>query len=151
MYFWNLKKVEHLLAEKKLSDADMFPYLLVTTFLYTLVLFPISWEVNKWDIIGHLITIIISLYGIYYIYTKNGWRDSKHFLDRYIVLSWVVGIRWILVFFLPIFIVYLIIVQFTIWIPDTTLWQDITLYNLLYILFFYLLGQSMERVNSSSK
>lgn len=67
-----------------------------------------AYEYNYWDNIGSFISALITLVGIFYAYQKNDGKDGYDFIHKYIVLGWVVLVRFTLCF-IPIFILLIII------------------------------------------
>ena len=48
---------------------------------------------NVWDGLGSFWNVLLAVVGIIYIYRQNGGADGQHFLQRYLVIGWVVLIR----------------------------------------------------------
>ena len=96
MYFWNLTALLKELRKGKISQNDVLPYLLVAATLWCCL--PLIMPPN--DYVGVGLTLLWTLLMIGFSYYWNQQIDKKDFLIRYMTLSWVVSIRY-LVFVLP--------------------------------------------------
>ncbi len=145
MYFWKINELKEDLIKAPLSESESFKYLIATAIASGLVTIPF-FENNFWDIYSAIVTVIISIVGVIYIYKCNNGRDGAHFLQRYFSLSWVVGIRWIVLLALPAMIVYFIALGIYSEVPSSTTLLDLLFLNLLYLSFFWLFGKHVKDV-----
>jgi hypothetical protein len=100
MYFWRIEKLKTDMAANPLSEREVLPYLILTAVLYSVIIY-IPHEIqNVWDGLGAVWSVLLAVVGTIYIYRQNCGAGGQHFLQRYIVVGWVVGIRW-LVFLIP--------------------------------------------------
>jgi len=145
MYFWKIEKLKNDLLKKPLSESESFKYLFATTVLYSLGMTPFL-ENNIWDVYSAIITALITAIGVYYVYKCNKGASGSNFLQKYLSMGWVVGIRWSVFVMIPLMIVYFVIVAILSSIPDNTTLSDLLFFNLLYIQFFWLLGKHIKEV-----
>lgn len=119
------------------------------TILSMLILIPIPGMVyNQIDVyIGILSLLIVAAIGTYAVYLSNGGNNGHEFLPRFLSLGWVAGIRYTVLVFLPLFIVYLIFI-----LPSSedseiqSTWFDAVAVSSLYIGFFWILSRHMKGV-----
>ena len=145
MYFWKIEKLKNDLLKKPLSESESFKYLFATTVLYSLGMTQFL-ENNIWDVYSAIITALITAIGVYYVYKCNKGASGSNFLQKYLSMGWVVGIRWSVFVMIPLMIVYFVIVAILSSIPDNTTLSDLLFFNLLYIQFFWLLGKHIKEV-----
>ena len=112
MYFVKYQPLKQKLAERSLSDKEALPYLLIFTVLTVFVTsVPLYDNFNNWDVLTSILSIALAILGIIYAYKKNGGEEGYDFIQKYVVLGWVVFIRCFLVF-LPIMVLCLIIGEY---------------------------------------
>jgi len=112
MYFWRIEKLKSDWKSAPLSDRQVLPYLLFYLVCGELLFLIPSSTMNFWDYANVLCSAVLVLLGTLYVYRLNGGDKGAYFLQRYISLGWVVGIR-LIAFALPLFIVLLIALQLT--------------------------------------
>lgn len=145
MYFWKIDKLKNDLLKKPLSESESFKYLFVTLVVYNLGMIPFL-ENNIWDVYSAIIAVLITAIGVYYVYKCNKGASGDNFLQKYLSIGWVVGMRWIVLILLPIMIVYFIVVPISSSISDTTTFSEVIFFNILYISYFWLLGKHIKEV-----
>ncbi len=147
MYFWKINRLKEDLIKGPLSESESFKYLIAITIVYGLTMVMVLFlENNFWDIYSAIVTGIISIVGVIYIYKCNNGREGTHFLQRYLSLGWVVGIRWMVLLVLPATIVYFIALGIYSEVPSSTTLLDLLFLNLLYLPFFWLFGKHIKDV-----
>ena len=107
MYFWRIEQLEDQMVGRPLSEREVLPYLIVFVALTAAIGFIPSERLNVWDHLGTSFSVILAVLGTIWIYRQNGGADGRLFLQRYLAIGWVVGIRWmavLLVLFIPLFI-----------------------------------------------
>ena len=97
MYFWRLEKLKAQLAGQPLSERQALPYLIVFVAMFTAVSYIPATVTNVWDRLGALWSVAMAVLGTIYIYRQNGGAEGQHFLQRYLAIGWVVGIRWLVI------------------------------------------------------
>ncbi|MCK5416444.1 hypothetical protein KAI92_03390 [Candidatus Parcubacteria bacterium] len=145
MYFFKINELKNDLIKAPLSESEVFKYLIASTIVFSLEITPF-FENNIWDIYASIISGLIVVIGTIYIYRCNGGKFGKHFLQRYISLSWVLMIR-LLLLILPITIIFFIILEIYSEIPENTTVYDAIFLNILYIIYFWLFGKHILQVS----
>ena len=143
MYFWKINKLKKDLVKQPLSESESFKYLIATTISYSFGMIPYL-ENNILDVYSALMTGIITVFGLYYVYKCNRGSSGSNFLQKYLSIGWVMGIRWIVLVMLPIMIVYFTAVIIYPGISESTTLLDVVFFNLLYITYFLLLGKHIK-------
>src|SRR5690349_5211527 len=95
MYFWRIGHLEDHLVGRPLSDREILPYLIVVVGLSGAIGSIPNEMLNVWDHLGTILSVILGVLGTIWIYRQNGGVDGHHFLQRYLVIGWVVSIRWL--------------------------------------------------------
>jgi O-antigen ligase len=93
MYFWNISKLKERLIDKPLDDREILPYVIIFSLLLSLVFCIPPEKENMWDTVGNILSLIIAIPGTIFVYQMNGGKKSEYFLQRYLVVGWVVAIR----------------------------------------------------------
>jgi hypothetical protein len=102
MYFWRIEKLKMDMATRPLSAGEVLPYAVIFSVLLTPIGYIPNAITNIWDVLGLVWSIALAVFGTIYIYRQNGGASGQHFLQRYLVIGWVVAIRWLVVLILPI-------------------------------------------------
>jgi hypothetical protein len=98
MYFWNIKKLKEELIRDGLSQRSTFMYILVSVLLAQFFvtigfLFPSKDAINAIDYIKPLIDLSVVGAGTYLCFCANGSGSGVQFAERYFSISFVVGLR----------------------------------------------------------
>ena len=108
MYFWKINTLKKHLIEKGLSENDTFKYLLWYTGLTVVGLEAVSYFpldlINNWDYVDSVLAVLIPIIGTIFAYKSNGSDNGKDFLARYISISFVMVIRFML-YMVPIILI----------------------------------------------
>ena len=96
MTFWKVDSLAHKLKTRNLSSAESFFYVLLYSLL--LIVFTGSWiqETETFHSIAvfELVTdVAICLIGMFYLYQLNKKADDYGFIERFVCLSFPVGIQ----------------------------------------------------------
>ncbi|MDO8530289.1 MAG: hypothetical protein Q7S10_02700 [bacterium] len=148
MYFWKIEKLKNDLIEHPLSESEAFKYLFANVILYSLGAIP-SAESNVWDVYSAIAAIAITIFGIIYAYKCNMGASGKNFLQKYLAIGWVVGVRWLALIALPVLIIYFTAIGIYSGIPEKTTPLDIVIMSILVISYFWLLGKNIKEVAKS--
>ena len=105
MYFYDITSLKHRLANGPLPERESLPYLVVFVTLYAVVMYLPFLPENAWDYFEVAFSLLVSIVGTIYLYRANGGEKGRDFIYRYIVLGWVVAVRF-LSLFVPIAIVF---------------------------------------------
>ena len=103
MYWFNIKALKDDLKKGKLTQKDQMLYLLATFTFATIMqelatYFPIEDSATYLDYIDSLLYLVILISGIIYSYIVNGANSGKNFMQRYISISFVLGVRYTIIF-----------------------------------------------------
>ena len=104
MYFWKINELKKDLVDGTVSEHETFKYLMANTILYSVATIQYG-SANDWDSIGGVITCAITILGLLFIYKCNNGANGKNILERYNALGWVVFIRLLVLFFIPVIII----------------------------------------------
>ncbi len=96
MYFWRIDRLTQDLKTRPMTDQEVLPYFLVAIALMALCLDYFPHPHSVWRTVWH---VILALGGTYYLYLQNGRSQGKQFLQRYMSISLVVSIRWLVAYF----------------------------------------------------
>lgn len=148
MYFWNIDKLKADLRERQLTERETFKYLMATQLLYGLAMIPYI-KYNIWDIYSAIVALLVTFIGVYYIYKCNNGAAGSNLLQRYLALSWVVGIRYSVLLMLPVSIVFYVAVETYSDIPNYTTPFDVLFGNALFVVFYVLVGKHIKDLSKS--
>ncbi|MBO2544420.1 hypothetical protein J0871_08355 [Salegentibacter sp. BDJ18] len=156
MIWFNLKKLERLLIQNKITEAISYQYLLVFLVLITLSANAPETDFSHygWEISYIILELLITIVGTYLVFKVNSDGDNRDFLKRYFSLSFVNGLR-LVIFYLVLKLIFKIIM----FIIPLDLWHSINdffgedagefFFDIIFSLIFYwLLMSSFKRVNS---
>jgi hypothetical protein len=155
MYFWNINKLKSDIREGRLTETQSMFYLLANILLYQLVLVFYTYDLvvgsfivwNVWDIYTAIVTTILIVAGIHYVYKCNKGASGNHFLKKFLSIGWVAGIRWLILVVLPstltLEIVRIMVSSNT---PEHTTPIDVVFMSALCVLFFWLVGKHVKEV-----
>ena len=106
MYFVQYHPLKEKLRERALSDGEAVPYLVVWGVLGNVwaMLWQMDGNFNSLDAFSWALWILITIGGIYYVYSQNGGASGFDFVQKYYVLGWVVYVRCFLAF-IPIMVI----------------------------------------------
>lgn len=108
MIWFKIKELEKLLAEGKLSDTLAFNYLLTSLIIITASNY-LTDEDPKWAVWGHLlISLGAIIWGVRKTFEINQEGDNRDYLNRFISLTFVAGIRIVVCI---VFISFLIVIS----------------------------------------
>ncbi|PKD19571.1 hypothetical protein APR41_02905 [Salegentibacter salinarum] len=156
MIWFNLKKLERLLIQNKITEAISYQYLLVLLVLLTLSSnVPVKYFSHTgWEISYIILDLLITIVGTYLLFKVNSNGDNRDFLKRYFSLAFVNALR-LIIFYLVLRLIFKIIM----FVIPLDLWYTINdflgedagefFFDIIFSLIFYwLLMSSFKRVNS---
>jgi hypothetical protein len=108
--------------------------------------FPLFDEMNGWDYLSGFLSVILSIAGVYYAYLQNGGSKGYDFIQKYIVLGWVVSVRVILIS-IPLFFASFFIGDFLGLVQDYSTAFDVILLALLEIVLYQRIGRHIRDTN----
>ena len=106
MYFIQYHPLKEKLKERTLSDGEALPYLVVWGVWGSVwtMLWQMYSHFNFLDAFSWALWVLITIGGIYYVYSQNGGASGFDFVQKYYVLGWVVYVRCFLAF-IPIMVI----------------------------------------------
>ena len=107
MYFWKIEQLKEDIKSNRLSEKDRFIYTFIYIALGAIAMESMIWmpleNPNTLDSIDSFLNIIITCLGTYFSYKANGGASGVDFLGRFFSISFVVGIRFV-VLLIPMYI-----------------------------------------------
>lgn len=155
MYFWNIRALKDQLSQGPLPQKDAFQYILAMELLYTFAASPmffVGGEANIWDFVDGVTMVLLTLIGVRWFYQYNGGALGKHFLSRYVSLSWVFFIRYFTVA-LPLVLLFYggigSLFGYS-WDDMITTPMDIIVNTVIFLLYYVFLLPHVEEVRKRS-
>lgn len=151
MYFWRINTLKQLLIERGLSENAAFKYMLWYTALTAIGIEMVSYFplelVNNWDYIDSTLAIIIPVVGTVFAYKSNGGDTGKDFLARYISISFVMVIRYML-YLVPILFIltFYYISAFDEEAEIYTTPLEVALFTIWYLALYYSIAKNVNDV-----
>jgi hypothetical protein len=97
MIWFDIKQLENKISNNELSDKEGFYYFLAYSIFQLIILSLFTDDSNSWKLSGLVIAIVITIWGLWATYDVNNEIDGKDYLKRYLAISWVIGMRLIVV------------------------------------------------------
>jgi len=98
MYFIKYQPLKKQLLERSLSDREALPYVFLYVGLTSLMCsVPLYDGFNMWDGVSSALTVLLAIGGVLYAYSKNGGKEGHDLIQKYVVLGWVVFVRFFLI------------------------------------------------------
>jgi len=99
VYWWNVSAAKRDLSGEPLGSRQLLPYLLAF-FVLESVTVEVSFLMSGAESAGlrqwlvSAIFVGLTALGCFYVYRKNGGANGERLLERFLVLGWVTGIRF---------------------------------------------------------
>ncbi len=151
MYCWKIDALKKDLSGKSLPESESFKYLFVFVTAYSLAIIPSTTGATFWDIALVGASIVAEMLGLWYVYVCNKGKEGENFLQRYLALGWVVGVRWTVLCFFPVTIIFY---GFRGAVSENALmtsWIDVVFFTILSLGYFWILGKHMKELASTKK
>jgi hypothetical protein len=149
MYFYDITSLKDRLTTGPLPERESLPYLVVFVTLCSIVMYlPIPPE-NAWDyfeVAFSTFSIVVSIIGTIYLYRANGGEKGRDFIHRYIVLGWVVAVRFISLF-IPIAIVLSVTGNYIGVSSEQTNWFDVLVIVVFEIVFYLYFARHLRELS----
>lgn len=144
MYFVQYHPLKEKLKERTLSESEAFPYWILFNVLVVLG-FSVhtAGDFNAWDAIEGVMSLLFTICGIYHVYSQNGGASGFDFIQKVVVLGWVVSIRCLLVF-IPSMIVFYIFAGILGLVSENTNLLDVLVMAAFYIIYYQRLGEHIQ-------
>ena len=146
MYFWKIDKLNEDLISTGLNQSEGFKYLMANTILYSIAMIPSSSPSNL-DFVSGIISIVIGVIGLLFIYKYNGGSKGKQIIERYLSIGWVIGIKFVALLVIPSSIIIMILQQsFMGDIPKSTTLFDVFYMQFLSLIYFLWVAKHINYV-----
>lgn len=149
MYFFSYQPLKEKLRAREVSDRESLPYLLAFLGMTSLAIATTSSGMTSgfWSLLSVAVSVCISIGGGFYAYICNGGKDGFDIVLKYIVLSWIVSVRWFFILF-PLLIVGQVFgMALGLATPETGLF-DVLLYSALEALIYQRIGRQIRDTRS---
>lgn len=147
MYFFRYKTPKQQLRERSLTQEQTLPYLIGIGILIGIsgIIVPGS-ITNSYDALNGYAGIILFIIGTCYAYSENGGKSGFDFIQKYIIIGWVVTCRFVLVFIgiLLVFGAILLIDGEDIFEMEDTDLFDVVLDGLISIIYYQRIGRHIR-------
>ena len=152
MYFWKIKKLKSQLVDQPLSDRESLPYVLVlAVFIQLSILASCFVEGKKPELLLDFVWVGVSCLGAFlgtlHLYRMNGGGEGQHFLQRFLAIGWVVGVRWSVLFGFWFFFLGALSLSLGINLAEGALWQDVALSIPLMVFYYWRTGVHIRDVS----
>lgn len=116
MRVWKIERLKEDIKSGSFSEKDRFLYAIICFTTFALVseasyMLPAE-QYQGWDYIFSLMSILITFLGCLFAYKSNGGHKGTDFLGRFLSISFVVTIRF-LVLLIPIIVILAVYYAFT--------------------------------------
>ena len=146
MFIWKISKLNKQLAREKLSESEVFKYLMANTVIYSIAVIPYGTP-NQLDVYLGLISLVVGVLALWVIYRLNGGRNGNNFIERYFAVSWVVLIRTIVLVMLPLSICVIAYQEIYLGeLPEETTLIDFTALLLFEFIYLVLIAKSIHYI-----
>ncbi|MBK1789761.1 hypothetical protein [Persicirhabdus sediminis] len=140
MYFIKYNPLKQQLRDRSLSEREALPYYLLLCALSSLMCSLPSFGVfNWWNALSCLVALCVTIGGVIYSFSCNGGSQGIDFIQKSVVLGWVVFVRCFLAF-MPLAIAIYIILAILEHSSENTSLVDVIIANLFGIIFYQRLG-----------
>ncbi len=149
MYFIRYAPLKERLKDRSIDDREALPYLILFCVLEAIATaLPGSEFMNKWDYISTGATLLITIWGVMYAYRHNGGRIGYDLIHKFVVLGWVVAIRF-LIGVVPVFIAVFALAWHYDFVGEESTIFDVIFFSVLEIIFYQRIGRHMADTNSN--
>jgi len=81
MYFIHYNPLKERLRNRSIHDREALPYFLLFCVLEALAIsLPGAEYKNKWDYVSPVLTLLVTIWGVIYVYRRNGGREGYDLL-----------------------------------------------------------------------
>jgi len=132
-----------------MTDREALPYYVLFVATIT-VIASLPWEqsLNLWDIALACVAAAVTIIGTIYCYTKNGGKAGYDFIQKAIVLGWVVFFRCILPLLIFTMVIYAVASLFGI-SAEPTSWINVLVVAILEAVYYQRLGRHLQDTSAS--
>lgn len=145
MYFWQIERLKREMVIRPLSESETLPYLVVYVTCTTVLSFVPDTFANTWDILSATFSGFLAVVGTIYIYRQNGGADGQYFLQRYFAISWVVTLRWLLIFTITTVIFFILLELASVSSEEMT-WYEFLYWAVFEVIVYQRIGHHVRDV-----
>ena len=150
MYFIRYSPLKERLKNRSIDDREALPYLILFCVLEAnATALPGSEYRNRWDYVSTGVTLLITIWGVIYAYQRNGGRNGYDLIHKFVVLGWVVAVRF-LIGVVPIFIAVFALAWHNDFVREETTVFDVVLFSVLEIIFYQRIGRHIADTNNKT-
>ena len=145
MYFIKYEPLKTLLRARSLGDREALPYLVLFAGLTALVGgLPAKDGFNIWDTTSVVLSVILAIAGVAYAYYQNGAGEGYDLIQKYVVLGWVVAVRFIIIA-VPVAVALVALGDFMGLVSyDSTGWFDVAVIALFEAFLYQRIGRHIR-------
>ncbi|WP_424493514.1 hypothetical protein [Salinimicrobium sp. GXAS 041] len=155
MIWFRIKALEKLLIEGKVSDKLAFYYLLTHLIFLTVAGYISDDYGPRWVLLLHfMISLMAVIWGVRKTYKINEEGDNQDYLKRFLSLSFVAGIRMLLLIIIisvPLAVARMLADTYHIHLFNSTQEHLLLLFAYLFynVLYYHILLRSFKRINAA--
>ena len=153
MHFWRIEQLKTTLKQRSLTTAELLPYVVAVCLASAVVTEGLTYSakssVNVWDYVFSFASVVLAALGTVYVYRLNGGPEGRDFLERYVVIGWVVVVRWLSAVLGISLVSGIVAAAFGFSVPEETSWQHVVVYVLGELSLYWLVGKHVRDVASS--
>jgi hypothetical protein len=144
MYFIKIKPLKERLINRSMSDREALPYYLVFWACISVA----GWatmppQTTHWHMINNWVGLLVILGGTVFTFVKNGGEQGFDFIQKSIVLGWVITVR--LVPLILCGIIGVVLFKQSRGFPDDqTSWVDVVFVVVFMIIYYQRLGKHIQ-------
>jgi hypothetical protein len=147
MYLWKVDKLVGDFKSGRVNQKEEFKYMLTFSVLLVFITDPIlyidySYNIN--DIANTVLSLAISVWGVYYCYKINSAGDNKDFIVRVMCIGLLVGIRLLVTFF-SIFLLLCVFMANVVY--EASAYRAVVI-GILSVLYYIYLSKKIKAVSS---
>lgn len=144
MNFITYAPLKEQLRERTLSDRQALPYLIASTTISAFLLsIPLHENYNLLDGLSVVVSLTLAIAGILFAYNKNGKENGYDLIQKFMVIGWITGVRFILIG-IPISVVVGVVAHYLGFSFKETNPVGYTYYILFEALLYYRIGKHIE-------
>ena len=150
MYFIKYHPLKERLRDRTMNDREALPYYILFSVMAALMTaLPMGGHLNRWNVLSAFVNTVVVITGIIYCFRQNGGKAGYDFIQKSVVLGWVVMVRLLL----PFILCGVAAGFLKIWLRqscDTTSWIDIVLVVVVEAIYFQRFGRHIRDTTRKS-
>jgi len=147
MHFIRYQPLKQQLRDRSLSQREALPYYVLLCVTAALCSAPtMTYSANEWDVLNRSIQVAMAIVGPLYCYVRNGGNSGYDFIQKAVILGWVVVCRCLLVW-VPIAVIVGLVKLKIAGDLYTTTWYDVTMLTLFGVFYYLRLGRHLTETD----